>query len=151
MDKPETLITAGVRDMLDGVQRSRSVLERAAKRHAKYLARGALGRDLTAEEKAETDALALRIVAERDPIAISLDSPAADMRRLAGLTQEELAERLDITQSAIGQGERAGMRSQLVRLIEVADACGLVLTLTVRRTAAVASAEAWERAAKGGA
>ncbi len=50
-----------------------------------------------------------------------------EMRKRAGLTQVELAQRLDTTQSAIARLERGVGHPTLERLSQIAEACGLEL------------------------
>jgi transcriptional regulator with XRE-family HTH domain len=54
-----------------------------------------------------------------------------EMRKRAGLTQAELAERTGTTQSAIARLERGHGRPTLERLSTIADACGLDLQVRV--------------------
>ena len=50
-----------------------------------------------------------------------------EARRRAGLTQRELAERLDTTQSAIARLERGGTQPSYERVAEAVRACGMDL------------------------
>ena len=50
-----------------------------------------------------------------------------EARRRAGLTQRELAERLETTQSAIARLERGGTEPSYERVAEAARACGMDL------------------------
>ena len=50
-----------------------------------------------------------------------------EARRRAGLTQRELAERLDTTQSAIARMERGGTEPSYERVAEAVGACGMDL------------------------
>lgn len=50
-----------------------------------------------------------------------------EARRRAGLTQAELAERLDTTQSAIARIERGGTEPSYERVVDALRACGFDL------------------------
>lgn len=56
-----------------------------------------------------------------------------DLREQAGLTQEDVAGRLGVTQSTISKIETAERRLDLVELRQFADAIGLDLTTVVRQ------------------
>ena len=57
-----------------------------------------------------------------------------EARRRAGLTQRELAERLDTTQSAIARLERGGTEPSYERVAEAVRACGMDLVPQLLRT-----------------
>jgi transcriptional regulator with XRE-family HTH domain len=56
-----------------------------------------------------------------------------DARRLAGLTQGELAERLGTAQSAVSNWERGRETPRVDTLARVLEACGFEADLTFRR------------------
>ena len=55
-----------------------------------------------------------------------------EARRRAGLTQAELAKRVETTQSAIARWERGGVEPSFDSLRRIVAACGLDLTIQLR-------------------
>lgn len=55
-----------------------------------------------------------------------------EARRRAGLTQKQLAERIETTQSAVARWERGRVEPSFETLRRIAGACGLDLQLSLR-------------------
>ncbi len=58
--------------------------------------------------------------------------PVETMRGDAGLTLDQIAQRLGVTRGSIWQAQRRGQKVELATLQKIAEACGFELRLTLR-------------------
>ena len=68
-----------------------------------------------------------------EPVALAIASPLRDLRTLLGLRAEDIALKSGVSRAAISGREANGKSIRLRSLLDVAEAEGLEVEITVRR------------------
>lgn len=68
----------------------------------------------------------------RKKIELNNDTPVEDIREASGMSQRELATAIGVAHTWVHKAEKRGHRVQLGTLVDVADAAGYELHLTLR-------------------